>query len=63
MLVTASFLAGSVISLLFPTLLLIALVAWYVLAFRRVPEEPLDPPRPAPIEDPEVQSRAAGNEP
>jgi hypothetical protein len=34
----ASFLAGSVISLLIPVLLLIALVVWYMKFFRRVPE-------------------------
>jgi hypothetical protein len=33
----ASFLAGSLLSLLMPVLLLIGLVVWYVVAIRRVP--------------------------
>ena len=39
----ASFLAGSLLSLLLPTLLLIALVVWYLRFFRRVPDTP-EPP-------------------
>jgi hypothetical protein len=34
----AAFLAGSLLSLLLPTLLLIALVVWYWMFIRRVPE-------------------------
>ena len=34
----ASFLAGSLLSLLIPVCLLLALVAWYLLFLRRVPE-------------------------
>jgi hypothetical protein len=34
----ASFLAGSLLSLLLPALLLIALVIWYLMFIRRVPE-------------------------
>jgi hypothetical protein len=34
----ASFLAGSLLSILLPTLLLIALVVWYLKVVRRVPE-------------------------
>lgn len=34
----ATFLAGSLLTLLIPVLLLIALVVWYVLFIRRVPE-------------------------
>jgi hypothetical protein len=34
----AAFLAGSLLSLLLPVLLLVALVVWYVKFFRRVPE-------------------------
>jgi hypothetical protein len=34
----ASFLAGSLLSLLIPILLLIALVVWYLMFLRRVPE-------------------------
>ena len=45
----ASFLAGSLLSLLLPTLLLIALVVWYVKFARRVPDtdEADVPPSPA----------------
>jgi hypothetical protein len=42
----ASFLAGSVLSLLLPTLLLIALVVWYLSFFRRVPDTPEPAPSP-----------------
>ena len=38
MMLMASFLAGSLLSLLLPTLLLIALVVWYLRFFRTVPE-------------------------
>lgn len=34
----ASFLAGSLLSLLLPALLLIALVVWYMLLLRRAPD-------------------------
>lgn len=34
-----NFLAGSLISLLMPTGLLIALVVWYLIAIRRVPKD------------------------
>jgi hypothetical protein len=37
-LTASSFLAGSILSLLIPTLLLIALVVWYVKFIQRVPE-------------------------
>jgi hypothetical protein len=49
----ASFLAGSLLSLLLPTLLLIALVVWYLGFFRRVPDTP---------EPPDSASRAAASE-
>jgi hypothetical protein len=40
----ASFLAGSLESLLFPTLLLIALLVWYVVSLRRrFTGDPVDP--------------------
>lgn len=40
----ASFLAGSLESLLFPTLLLIGLVIWYVVSLRRrFTGDPIDP--------------------
>ena len=42
----ASFLAGSLLTLLLPTFLLIALVVWYMLFLRRVPE-PTDGEQPA----------------
>jgi hypothetical protein len=51
--ITASFLAGSLLSLLLPTLLLIALVVWYLGFFRRVPDTP---------EPPDSGSRAAAPE-
>jgi hypothetical protein len=38
MLPIADFLAGALLSLLLPTLLLIALVVWYFMFLRRVPE-------------------------
>jgi hypothetical protein len=45
MTVIASFLAGSLLSLLLPTLMLIALVIWYVRFVSKVPETaPLDQP-------------------
>ena len=34
----ASFLAGSLLSLLLPVLLLVALVVWYLMFIRRVPD-------------------------
>ena len=48
----ATFLAGSLLSLLLPVCLLIALTVWYVWFVRRVPEttdgrDPGSPPRPA----------------
>jgi hypothetical protein len=45
----ASFLAGSLLSLLLPALLLIALTVWYLMFLRRVPEtsEPELPGPPA----------------
>jgi hypothetical protein len=47
----ASFLAGSLLSLLLPVLLLIALSVWYVAFIRRVPDTPeseqLSMPAPA----------------
>ncbi|MDQ6607043.1 MAG: hypothetical protein M3Z06_10925 [Actinomycetota bacterium] len=46
----ADFLAGSLLSLLLPIGLLIAIAIWYVLAVKRVPEgttKPLPPPLPA----------------
>jgi hypothetical protein len=44
----ATFLAGALLSLLLPTIMLTALVVWYLLFIRRVPEtgdenEPLTP--------------------
>jgi hypothetical protein len=51
----ASFLAGSLLSLLLPTLLLIALVVWYVRFIGRSPgpaevSQPTTPPAPGPAE-------------
>ena len=45
-----NFLAGSLLSLLLPIGLLIAIAIWYVLAVKRVPQgttKPLPPPLPA----------------
>jgi len=56
----ASFLAGSLLTLLLPTFLLIALVVWYMLFLRRVPEptdgeQPAAPaPSPQPTAGPEL---------
>jgi hypothetical protein len=44
----SNFLAGSLISLLFPTLLLTGLVLWYWFAVRRVPERERDSAAPVP---------------
>lgn len=41
----ASFLAGALLSLLLPTLLLIALTVWYMLFLRRAPDPALNPAR------------------
>ncbi|MBV8430662.1 MAG: hypothetical protein JO244_05845 [Solirubrobacterales bacterium] len=38
MIAIATFLAGSLLSLLLPVLLLVALVAWYLVFIRRIPE-------------------------
>lgn len=38
MMLTADFLTGSLLTLLLPVALLIALVVWYVMFIRRVPE-------------------------
>jgi hypothetical protein len=38
MTLTATFLAGSLLSLLLPVLLLLALVAWYLMFIRKIPE-------------------------
>jgi hypothetical protein len=58
----ASFLAGSLLSLLLPVSLLIALVVWYLMFLRRVPEPdagkdaPMTPatPNPDPAGSPEL---------
>jgi cytoskeletal protein RodZ len=39
-----NFLAGSLLTLLMPVLLLIALVVWYMIAIRKVPETPESSP-------------------
>jgi hypothetical protein len=61
----ATFLAGSLLSLLLPVLLLIALVVWYWVFIRRVPEptdgaggEPTGATTPAP-----PNATSAGNPP
>jgi hypothetical protein len=49
----ASFLAGSLLTLLVPVGLLIGLVTWYVIAVRRVPDDPAEEmPHAAPRVDP-----------
>lgn len=57
----AAFLAGALLSLLFPTLLLIALAVWYMLFVRRAPG-PADgsaPASPAPSQANSAPSQAA----
>lgn len=53
MLLEASFLVGSLLSLLLPVCVLIALASWYVVMVRRVPDDsslgPADPADPAAI--------------
>jgi hypothetical protein len=54
----ATFLAGSLLSLLLPVLMLIALVVWYWWFIRRVPETEATP---GPPEAPTSTPAAAGN--
>jgi hypothetical protein len=56
-----NFLAGSIISLLFPIALLIAIVVWYVLGVRRFSS----PRRPQPPTDvtPQAESEGPGSAP
>jgi len=54
-----NFLAGSLLTLLMPTLLLIAIAIWFVVAVRRVPED--TPETSAALPHPDVA--AAGVEP
>jgi hypothetical protein len=56
----ASFLAGALLSLLLPVLLLIALTVWYIAFIRRVPEtgEP-EPARAAANPGPDAPAAAA----
>lgn len=58
--VIASFLAGSLLSLLLPTIMLILLVVWYMAFLRRVPEPTDDQPvpNPSPTEGPELSGTA-----
>jgi hypothetical protein len=56
----ATFMAGALLSLLLPVILLTALVVWYVLFLRRVPE-PTDATLPGPPGSPTGASAAAGN--
>jgi len=52
-----NFLAGSLLTILMPTLLLSAIAIWYVLAVKRVPE---DTPRSSPsLPPPEVLAAAS----
>jgi hypothetical protein len=52
----SSFLAGSLLSLLVPVCLLIAIVIWYVRAIRSIPENPVETAQhaagPAEVEGP-----------
>ena len=43
----ATFLAGALLSLIVPAVLLLALTAWYVLFIRRVPDTPEESVTPA----------------
>jgi hypothetical protein len=51
-----NFLAGSLLTLLMPTLLLVAIAVWYVLSVKRVPED--TPASSAPPPPPEVVAAA-----
>lgn len=51
-----NFLAGSLLTLLMPTLLLSAIAVWYVRTVRRVPEN--TPPPPASLPAPDVLAAA-----
>jgi hypothetical protein len=60
----ATFLAGSLLTLLLPTIMLTALVVWYIHFLRRVPEpvsEPTDGSPPGPPESPTDVPAAADN--
>ena len=61
----ASFLAGSLLSLLLPALLLIALVVWYLKFVRRVPEtgDATELPSAAPRDGSAQSARPEANPP
>lgn len=64
MLATADFLAGALLSLLLPVLLLIALVVWYWMFLRRVPDtEPEGAANPGPGANPGPQGPAGAGSP
>lgn len=60
-----NFLAGSLLSLLLPTLLLIAIVIWYLLAVRRVPTGNKERPETTPhaAESPTGTPESTGTNP
>ena len=51
-LIPATFLAGALLSLLIPIVLLIALVIWYMMFLRRVPEPTEQPVAPDAVAPP-----------
>jgi hypothetical protein len=53
-----NFLAGSVLSLVMPVGLLIAIAVWYMIAVRRVPQ---DTPEPSSVLPPREVVKAAGD--
>ena len=59
----ASFLAGSLLTLLLPTLLLIALVVWYIRFVRRVPgtDESAESGTPAAAPEPAASAPPGGS--
>ena len=59
----ASFLAGSLLTLLLPTLMLTALVVWYIRFVRRVPgtDEPAESGTPAAAPEPAPSASPGGS--
>jgi hypothetical protein len=59
-----NFLAGSLITLLMPVLMLIALVVWYMIVVKRVPGgEPAESERSSPAGEPRTGAGGAGGGP
>jgi hypothetical protein len=58
-----NFLAGSLLTLLMPTILLSVIAIWYVRSVKKVPSQapPARPSAPAPPAEPEQQAPPAGS--